>query len=238
MRKTIPLDTMRLIGAGNWLGLYGFDTASGYREIAMRKNGRFKAAKCLVLYTDPRFWEKLRHNTSNGLPTFLHNLRNIGLDNLQVLFLASDKPCTYPESPDLGGLAANYQLEIPGGVADSVGENALAIGIRELCEEYGCSSADVAMTAPLVTDVYAANDAGGQVEFYSTYLALVTKKPEPPEKEGVIPEKCALVPLLEAENFLMEQGGQGILLEWLTLASLSHLGLLLCGGWASLSQRQ
>lgn len=238
MRKSIVLSSEIMIGEGRWLNLCGFNTASGYREIAMRKNGHYMAAKCLVLYTDLKFWEKLHVDSSSDLRTFLQNLRNLGLDNLQIFFLASDKPCTYLKSPDLEKLSTNYMLEIPGGVADAIGENNFANGLRELCEEYGCTAADIAMTAPLLVDIYAANDAGGQVEFYSTCVALVTKKPKPLKKEGVIPKNCTLIPLLEAEDFLLKQGKQGVLLEWISLASLFHLGLALHGGWASLGQRR
>ncbi len=235
MRKTIVFDHKNLIGKGKWLHLHGFRTPSGYREVVARKNGHFRSAKCMVLYVEEELWDESQAKNSSDLPSFLQNLRRIGLQNLWVFFLASDKPCTYPKSPELEGLTENYQLEIPGGVADAVDEQAIANGLREATEEYGCSATDIAMTAPLLTSVYAANDAGGNVEFYSTCTTLVTKKPAPPRKEGVIPEKCALVPLLEAENFLIEQGKKGILLEWLALASLCQLGLELCGGWASLA---
>ncbi|MEK7658904.1 MAG: hypothetical protein AAB352_03520 [Patescibacteria group bacterium] len=242
MRKSIVVGPEQLIGKGGWVSLYGLNTAGGRREILMRNNGRFKAAKCLVLYVDKEVWKESGAESSSDLPTFLANLRRIGLPYFSVFFLAADRPCTYPESQDLAGLTENYQLEIPGGVADAVDEDGIATGLREACEEYGCAATDVVMTAPLVTGVYAANDAGGQVEFYSTCAAVVTKKPEPPKKkkgegyrEGIIPEKCVLVPLLEAENFLMEQGRQGIALEWLALASLFHLGLELLGGWKELT---
>lgn len=241
MRHSIVLGSEHLIGKGGWVSLYGFDTAGGRREILARNNGRFRASKCLVLYVNKNVWEESMAENSNDLPTFLKQLRKIGLPYFKVFFLAADRPCTYPDSPDLAGLTENYQLEIPGGVADAVTEEAVATGLRETCEEYGCAAEDIAMTAPLVTGIYAANDAGGQVEFYSTCTAVVTKKPGPPTKnggvyrEGIIPEKCALVSLLEAENFLMNQGKQGIAIEWLALTSLFHLGLALHGGWKQLS---
>src|SRR3989338_4097847 len=231
-RKTITFGDEHLIGEGNWVNLY---------KITTRRNGRFKAAKCLVLYVEENVWRKSPVINSNDLPTFLRLLHKIGLLNVHVFFLAVDRPCTYSESPDLAGLAENYQLEIPGGVADAADEDTIAIGLRETCEEYGCTAKDVAMTAPLVTRAYVAYDAGGQVEFYSTCVALVTKKPNPPRnkkgdvyREGIIPDKCVLVPLLKAEKFLMEQGRQGILLEGIALTSLFQLGLELHGVWRKL----
>ena len=241
MRKSIVLGSETLVGKGGWVSLHRITTEGGPREVIARNNGRFKAAKCLVLHVNQDQWKESHAKSSNDLPRFLLNLKAIGLCNFQAFFLAADRPCTYPDSPDLAGLAKNYQLEIPGGVADAVDEEAVAVGLRETCEEYGCTAKDVAMTAPLVTGIYAANDAGGQVEFYSTCTAVVTKKPGPPHKkggkyrEGIIPEKCVLVPLLEAENFLIDQGKQGIAIEWLALASLFHLGLALHGGWSQLS---
>ena len=200
-----------------------------------RNNGHFKAAKCLVLYVDKNVWEKLRAENSSGLPTFLRRLKAIGLSNFQVFLLAVDRPLTYSDSLDLAGLTANHQLELSGGVADAVDKDAIATGVRETYEEYGCTAADVAMTAPLVAEgAHVAYDAGGQVEIYSISVAVVTQKPSPPRREGTIPDKCVLVPLLEAEEFLMEQGRQGILLEGLALTALSHLGLALHGGWNSL----
>jgi len=160
-RKKIVL-AKHLIGKGGWVSLYGFNTEGGRREILARNNGHFKAAKCLVLYVDKNVWEKLRAENSSGLPTFLRRLKAIGLSNFQVFLLAVDRPLTYSDSLDLAGLTANHQLELSGGVADAVDKDAIATGVRETYEEYGCTAADVAMTAPLVAEgAHVAYDAGG-----------------------------------------------------------------------------
>lgn len=78
-------------------------------------------------------------------------------------------------------------------------------------------------------------DAGSHVEMYTIEGAIVFAETlDPPAKEGVIPEKCALIPLLEAHDWLVKQEEAGVPVEGYAKTALALLGLALSGGWSNL----
>lgn len=218
---------------GFFNSFYKVRTAAGPREVVAHNEGKSNllAAKMMVISLNEGATLVQGENPSNTLPSFLETLRRTGLENLSTLILAADKPVTYFEYPC--ALAANYQLELPGGVAES-NEDVRATALREAVEEYGLDgTGDILQTSPLVA-FPAANDAGTNAELYTTWLALVRKSPRPPRREGIIPEACWRGPLLDVQRYLFEQGQRGIVVEWLALATLFQLGLELHGGWGAL----
>ena len=232
-RTIFRRDQMECLHKGYFNSFYKVQTAAGPRELAAHNENKSNllAAKMMVICLNEDATLIQEESPANTLPSFLKTLRLTGLDNFSTLVLAADRPVTYFEYPI--DLTVNYQLEFPGGVGEGR-EDTLVTGIREVVEEYGLDGdKDVIQTAPLVI-FPAANDAGTNAELYTTRLALVRKPAQPPQREVVIPEACWFGPLTQVQNFLFEQGQQGVVIEWLALATVLHLGLELHGGWASL----
>lgn len=230
-RTVIPRSKMTCLYAGRFNSFYQVQTAAGPREVAAHNENKSNllAAKMMVICLNPDVELIQEKCPLNTLPSFLETLRRTGLCNFSTLVLAADRPVTYFEYPM--DLAANHQLEFPGGVSEG-DEDTLVTALRETVQEYGLDDAnDIIQTAPLVT-FPASNDAGTNAELYTTRLALVRKAAKPPRREGIIPEACWFGPLTEVEQFLKDQGQRGIVIEWLALATISHLCQELLGGWA------
>lgn len=232
-RTVFPRGDMDCLHKGHFNSFYKVQTAAGPREIAAHNESKSNllAAKTMVICLNDDANLVQEKNPTNTLPSFLETLRRTGLNNFSTLVLAADRPVTYFEFPI--ELKANYQLELPGGIGEGL-EAALATATREAVDEYGLNRAeDFIQVAPLVT-FPAANDAGTNAELYTTWVALVRKRPQPPRKEGIIPEMCWFGPLTQVQQYLVDQGNQGIVVEWLALATIFHLGLELHGGWSKL----
>lgn len=232
-RTVLHRDEMGCLHQGYFNSLYKVQTAAGPRELAAHNASKSNllAAKMMVICLNEGVTLVQEENPTNTLPSFLATLRRTGLANFSTLVLAADRPVTYFQYPI--ELSANYQLEFPGGVGEG-NEDTLVTGIREVVEEYGLDGdKDVIQTAPLVT-FPAANDAGTNAELYTTHLALVRKPARLPQREGIVPEACWTGPLTQVQQYLFEQGQQGVVIEWLALATVFHLGLELHGGWQSL----
>lgn len=217
-RKTIPIDEMEKLGGGGWLELYKFQTAAPFPcEIAARKNRQFLAAKCLLLATSVEV--PASENTS--VREYCRTLLEIGPDNVRVLLLASDRPITYFEDLEF---TENYQLELPGGLAEP-DENQRQAALREAIEEGGLQVSgqmQFLQSASLLAHPHPF-DAGSHAEVYSIETALVRGTPAPPEKEGIIPEKCELVPLPRALSFLQHEREHGVCVEGYAVTALHML---------------
>jgi len=232
-RSVLRRDQMECLHRGYFNSFYKVRTAAGPREIAAHNENKSNllAAKMLVICLNEGATLVQEENPTNTLPSFLETLRRTGLDNFSTLVLAADRPVTYFQFPI--ELATNYQLELPGGVGEG-DEDTLVTAVRETVQEYGLAGdEDVLQTAPLVI-FPAANDAGTNAELYTTRLALVRKSARPPRREGIIPEACWFGPLTQVQHYLFKQGQHGIVVEWLALATIFHLGLELHGGWTAL----
>ncbi len=232
-RTILRRDQMECLHKGYFNSFYKVQTAAGPRELAAHNENKSNllAAKMMVICLNEGATLIQADNPTNTLPSFLETLRRTGLDNFSTLVLAADRPVTYFQFPI--ELAANYQLEFPGGIGEG-NEDTLVTALREAVQEYGLGGEeDIIQTAPLVV-FPAANDAGTNAELYTTRLALVRKMARPPRREGIIPEACWTGPLKQVQQYLFEQGQQGIVVEWLALSTIFHLGLELHGGWTSL----
>lgn len=224
---------MKCLHRGFFNSLYVVPTAVGPREMVAHNENKsnLMAAKMMVVCLNEGVTLVQEEEPTNTLLSFLETLRRTGLNNFSTLVLAADRPVTYFEYPI--ELKGNYQLEFPGGVSEGT-EDTLVTAMRELVEEYGLDGEhDIVQTAPLVT-FPAAHDAGTNAELYTTRLALVRKPARPPRREGIIPELCWFGPLLDVEQYLFEQGRQGVVIELLALGMVFQLGLALHGGWAAL----
>lgn len=232
-RTVLRRDQMDCLHAGRFNSLYSVPTAAGPREVAAHNADRSNllAAKMMVICLNRDAALVQEDTPTNTLPSFLETLRRTGLNNFSTLVLAADRPATYFGFPI--PLTTNHQLELPGGIGEGE-ESTLVTALRETVEEYGLNGEeDVIQTAPLVI-FPAANDAGTNAELYTTRLALVRRPAKPPRREGIIPEACWFGPLMEVQHYLFEQGRRGVVVEWLALATIFHLGLELHGGWSSL----
>ena len=223
---------MNVLGKGGWLSLYKLSPEqTGLKfnsEIAARNNQKYGAAKCLRLVTN----QSLERREDTDIQSLCATLREIGLANIAVQFLAAIRPFTFFDGPGLERLEVNYQIELPGGIIEP-DEDARLGALREAMEEGG--KAKTIQCASLM--VYSSPfDAGSHVEMYSIETALVYAETlAPPAREGVIPEKCALVPLLEVQQWLLGKECQGIPIEGYAKTALALLGLELHGGWRALS---
>tara|TARA_Y100000310_G_scaffold340108_1_gene434808 strand:+ start:1038 stop:1529 length:492 start_codon:yes stop_codon:yes gene_type:complete len=159
-----------------------------------------------------------------------------GVQNWYVQILAVDRPVTRVTNLPVE-LTENYQLELPGGIAN-MGESLQGAAVREAVEEYGLTGPEaIVQYAPLV-DFPAANDAGSNIEVYQAWIALTRQEPQPPAREGIYPEHCQLVPLTAVGPWLSSQGGQGIAIEWLAWGIVHQLATELLGGWETVQQLQ
>ena len=229
-RTTFSSAQMEKIGGGGWLELWRFKGAAPFPcEIAARKKRNFYAAKCLLLNTE----KDIPQEKSTEPNAFCRTVLRVGPDNISVLFLASDHPITY--FPELQ-FTENYQIEIPGGVAEP-DEDQRHTALREAIEEGGLAvQGDMAfIQSTSLIDVPVPFDAGSHVELYSIEAALVHGKPKPPAKEGIIPDQCELIPLPEALNFLYARQGEGICVEGYAMTALITLEFFL---WKSLHPGQ
>lgn len=217
---------------GHFNSMFLVPTVTGPREVLVHnKQKSLCAAKIMVICLNENAVLSQNLHPTNTLESLLMTLRLTGLQNFSTMVLAADRPVTYFELPV--EVTENYQLEFPGGLQEG-DEDSTMTARREAIEEYGLKGEeDVIQWAPLV-NFPAANDAGSNVELYTTYVMLVRRPPNPPAKEGIIPGKCWVGPLMQVQSYLFEQGKQGVVVEWLALAMVFHLGLALHGGWSAL----
>jgi 8-oxo-dGTP pyrophosphatase MutT (NUDIX family) len=234
-RRVIPRESLTYLHRGRFNSLVLMDTAAGPREVLVHnpEKSNWLASKMLLLSLKAGKTLRQAAEFTDTLPSLVETLTLTGLHSFEVTILAADRPVAYGEFPI--ELAANYQLEFPGGLSKK-GEKPLGTAMRETLEEAGLVSGSAfVQTAPLV-DFPAANDAGSNMELYTAYVALVNQRPQPPRREGIIPEKCWTGPLLEAENFLRQEGQRGVVVEWLAWAMLQQLGFALAGSWSTLRE--
>lgn len=232
-RKTFRRDEMECLHQGLFNSLYRVETAAGPREIVAHNESKSNLGAAKMLAICLREGAKLKQSDQprDTLVSVVSTLRATGLHNWQVLFLAVDRPVTYFELPV--ALTSNNQIEIPGGVSEG-SESEIDTAIREAIEEYGLDGAhDIIQHAPLIT-YPAAHDAGTNAEIYAIRMMLVSKPAKPPRREGIDPNECRMIPLLDAVNYLEKRGRQGVLVQHLAIEALSLLGLELLGGWNAL----
>lgn len=136
MRKKFPYAEVKKLGTGGWLSLYSLTPEqTGLKfnsEIAARNNQKFGAAKCLRLVTSVPYDPQ----EDQSLAGFCATLRDIGLANIRVQFLAATRPFTFFVGIGLEHLTVNYQIELPGGIAEP-DESLRLAALREAMEEGG-----------------------------------------------------------------------------------------------------
>ena len=231
-RKVFSRDQLKLLHQGHFNNLYSVQTSAGPREMLAHRadKSNLTAAKMMVISLAQGATLRQSNTTQKDLGSLCETIFRTGLENWNVLVLAADRPVTYFKYPPEVVIRENYQLEFPGGVSEG-DETSLETALREAVEEYGLDDErDIIQHAPLVT-FPAANDAGSNAELYTARVALTAREPHPPKREGIIPEKCWVGPLTKVQSYLERQGHHGIVVEWLTLAMISMLGLSLHGGW-------
>lgn len=220
-RIIIPLEQMEIIGAGNWVTLRKLTPEqTGLQfpcELIHRNKQDYGGAKCIRLVTD----HILDPVEGDSLDGFCQTLRDVGLPNIRMQFLASKRPITYFPGEALSHLTVNYQIESPSGICKP-GEPVKLGAIREATEEGGV--AKLIRSAALTRSPIAC-DAGSHVEVYSIQAALVQAGELTPSAidEGIIPGESRLIPFLEAQSWLYDQQSKGVLVEGWTLMGLAML---------------
>ena len=232
-RRVLMEDQFTSESRGHFNGMVTIETAAGPRELLRHNPNKANglAGKMLVLFPTKKIQDRLPwpDHLENNWASLRATLFTIGLSTIDTCLLAADRPVTYFEYPPSVELRVNYQLELPGGVAEG-SETGLTAGIREAVEELGLMRDDIVQWAPLV-DFPAAPSAGSVVELYTTQVCLVKRTPPaPPAKEGIIPEHCHICPLLAIESYLRFQASSGVVIEHLAWEALCQLGLMLHGG--------
>lgn len=195
----IPPEEMTILGTGSHLQLVRVQTPAGPREIVHRLSGLYQAAKMLLLwiYEDTELIEPAAQNF-DPLDRITRTVLETGPANFQVFLLASHRPLTHFETMPF---RTTYQIELPGGVLE-YGEGSLAGAIREAAEETGITSAaNIVQAAPII-DPPCPFDAGSHVEIYCIQACIMRGVPDPPDREGIIPNKCRSIPLPYALDYL------------------------------------
>lgn len=169
--------------------------------------------------------------TGETLQEFCQTLLAIGLENIRVQFLAATRPFTFFDGRGLEHLTENFQIELTGGIVEP-DETARMAALREGMEEGGKATCIQCASLMPYSSPF---DAGSHVEMYTIETALVYAETlAPPAREGIIPDKCALVPLLEAEQWLHDRQAEGIAVEGYALTALAMICSALYGGWKDL----
>lgn len=220
--RTMSNADVTVLSSGSWINHLRFETAAGPREFVERQNGLFIGVKALGLFIRPGV------SLPTGKP-FIDTLLQVGLHNFDAFFLSADRPITY-RSPTMR-LTTNCQIELPGGIVQQ-GETMRNAAIREFTEEV-CPAGPppiVHLDMPLIRDP-CPWDGGTHNEWYAIWCMVVDAKPSPEPREGIVPEECECVPLLQARSWLSEQRQRGRCVEGYAFHALDALGLLLTGGW-------
>lgn len=211
------------IAGGNWLKFEEVQTAAGPREFVRRRNGQYEAVKILpiIFSPDADVWKEKDE-------TVVESVRSYGVEKFSIFVLAADRPITYFETPGIP-LTENYVYELPGGIMKKH-EKIHETAVRELLEE-----------APPVDNVKiwglqclvpaCAYDGGTHLEWYSIYAALYQGVPAPKAREGIIPEKCLTLPLIQARDIFLQKREEGIAVEGYVFAALDALRAQMHVGW-------
>lgn len=214
--KTLTRGQMTVIGSGDWMELFRLPTAGNPNaEISARRSGKWLAAKCLTLYVGDA---GIKETDDTSLEVFARNIMWAKTPVL-VRFLAVDRPTTYFPFPGGIELAENWQYEIPGGVVN-INENQRLAGLRESLEESGLEPGGKVLQTTTLLPFPFATDSGSQVEMYCYEAALLQGEPKTIAKEGIHTDKCAMVQLPDALDFLLNAQSHGILIEGHALTSL------------------
>lgn len=232
MRTIIAKEDMKLLGGSKWAQLFELaprQTGLSFPSvIAARCNSNYGAAKCLRLVTE----QPMDAREDRTIGDFCSTLLTVGLENIKVQFLAAIRPFTFFQAKSLEHLTVNYQIELPGGIVE-LDETKRKAALREAMEEGG--KATTIQCASLM-EHSSPFDAGSNVEIYGIETALVhATQLNPPSREGILSEHCALIPLLEAQQWLLDRQAEGIAVEGYALTALAMLNSALLGGWKRLS---
>lgn len=184
-KPIITLDETRN-PSGSYLSVYNVNMPDvPYQaQVVARTSGNYMATKALPVFVP----EAVLNRSGISLPAtksevskqrFMSDLTQIGIDNLSVGLICSQRPIYYFPWPDQ---VTKWQYEVPGGKIESGDRSPGIAGMRELMEEFGIEDGRIvtyckAYTRPM------AWDAGTHVERYWINFMLCTGRP--PSHTGV-----------------------------------------------------